>query len=418
MNRRLLGWCVVAAIPVAYGLMLALPERGPIALGIPTALGCGGSATPARTSGWTRLQPAQISPFDPGQDTVSVATDGFFVIDAEGNDLSAEGATSSLVAEVRDESGALVPGRTWLVKEIRPDSYRFAWEASDALPIGAKLTVTLSATPVSSESIAVGGQFPIRVVGEPTELTASTLALINWVPLFHGEGPYVTCRTTCGLVSVQEYFVAQIGTEALWKVPAISGSVAWDIRLEPTSSESDAVAPEAPSFYAGTAETELLLGWLRFPTKADRHCVKLIVADLRTDDEVATEVCEQTGLLDAPETDSALRACQEPPSEGAKEAWCRVTGGLMGVGGSGQCAEFLGAAGSAGMPDVAGTSTTDNGVAAATSRTSSGCHFGVAAGSSSSGAAVLALLALTRLRRQRSWRHGLHHPPRWRPYLR
>ena len=98
-----------ALVPAVFACELLLPEHTTLHLGLGEALGCSGSGNAPRTQGWTWLKPF----LRPDRDVapLPVATDGFFVIEANVTALSSTEALASLTVVVKDGSGA-TPGPT------------------------------------------------------------------------------------------------------------------------------------------------------------------------------------------------------------------------------------------------------------------------------------------------------------------
>ncbi len=399
-GRRASRWArlctVVALVPAAFGLCLCLPGGLALPIGVNEALGCSGGGNVPRPMGWTWLKPKQVATSD--RTSVSIATDGFFLIDAEGNDLSAARAEETMVVKVTDQGGAEVAGKLKLLKEHRPGWYLFAWTAQEPLAMGARLSVALQAEPAAS--VPVGGQFELVVAGPPTLATTASLSLTGWSDFYHAVGEPITCEIVpygagCGgpqtvVASVPGGLIKQLAGQALWSLPPVVGDVAWEARLEASPEQPDAVVPlDAVTYLTNPEQTELGLGLIAFPTKAERYCVTFVVTDLRTQDEVRSEVCDEPEPADGATTDSSVTTCVSPPNEAVTEGWCavRVDSELP------VClAVRSGSTPSGGMTADAAA---DNDAAP---RTSKGCEFG---GSRAGTGWTLALLALALSRRFR-----------------
>jgi uncharacterized protein (TIGR03382 family) len=350
-----------------------------------------------------------------------VATDGFFALDAEGDQLSADAAQSSLQVVVTDEDGMPVAGATKLLSTKREGWYLFGWSANAPLAVGAQLKASLSASPVAPPSAAnVGGDFSLTVVGEPTALPEPTFELSGWFDFFHGQqGAVVTCVEsyegiggTCRspqTISVPASIEKQLGAAAVWSPPPVVGGVAWSARLEAATGESDARVLTSGSieFWGGVDEdgADDTVGRLVFPTPGAQHCATLVLKDLRTSQERRTEMCSPVQPAQGVDTDTVVARCGEPPSDASKEAWCRLRGGSA----SEQCATGTGA-GTAGSSDGGPVTPSGDGVGGSTTagdpattddaRTSKGCQLGGSSSPSSHLAwAVLALSLLVRRRR-------------------
>lgn len=181
---------------------------------------------------------------------------------------------------------------------------------------------------------------------------------------------------------------------AVWQLPELSVGVAWEARLAPAQSDRDVLLPGlTPEYVVDTPETEVSLGLVVFPTDAEQHCVVLSVQDLRVDDYYETEVCVATEAPTRFDTDSRLRECLEPPTDGSAEAWCRLKGEQAPP----ECEAILEPEPVAGGAAGDGAEPGDH--PARGSRTSKGCQLG---GVPSGSAGVwLALVALVALRRRR-----------------
>jgi hypothetical protein len=403
---------VLGLLPVVFGISLLLPDS-PLALGVGTALGCGGSGNVSKPAGWVWLKPSLMSNTD--RTFVPVATDGFFVIDAEGNDLPVEAAQDGMSLVVSDEAGMAVAGETKLLIEKQAGWYLFAWRAAAPLQMGQKLTATLAATPLgTTDPTQVGGQFPLVVTGPPAPLPTPLLAFNAWNDFYHGEGALLSCKTdplrfTCGgpaTVEVPEVFVKQASTQALWQLPPVTSGVAWQARLEASPDQPDAVLPGlSVEYLADTSEPVVDMGYLVFPTAAKSYCATLVVKDLRNGDETRAETCAQPEGSEWASTDSKLAYCAEPPSLALTEAWCALQHPPSALD---ACAAEPGGtpsptAGSPRVPPQSGTGGTGPGadpVAMATpSRTTSACQFGAAG--HTRGHALAFLLALVVAARKR-----------------
>src|SRR4051812_17723377 len=108
--RGLRGWMGVALVPGLFAVNMLVPTTEGLPVGVGEALGCSGGANlPAVVDGWTSLRPRLSHTADANADELSVATDGFFAISGEGDNLSLEQAQAQLWVVVRDEGGAEVP---------------------------------------------------------------------------------------------------------------------------------------------------------------------------------------------------------------------------------------------------------------------------------------------------------------------
>lgn len=394
-------------VPLAFALSapLLLPAQPAHACSIadPNA--------PAPPPGWYLLQPAML--LDPGHTSVPVGTDGFFTIQGDGFELSAEAATASLRVEVRDAAGNLVPGRARLLKDYPFAGFLFGWQAEQSLEIGATLTATLSGTPVSGAS-KVGGDFALVVTGPPADLPTPELTF-SWSSYFQGQGKRVTCAanpnfSSCGgpdHYEVPDSFLELAASYVSWELPPVSVGVAWEAELEAVGDDADARLPD-PNFgdvyiaYSGVdaPPQSMALGMVVFPTAADRHCVRVVARDLRSGIESRSEVCEAPAVPISFESDAPeLAACLTPPTEGATRAWCRIRQDPR----SPVCSKLPPDAPIVG-DDASGDGTSGDGTSGdekRRSRTSQGCQMSVGTQSSGGAAAFLAALLLLRRRRDR-----------------
>jgi hypothetical protein len=148
-----------------------------------------------------------------------------------------------------------------------------------------------------------------------------------------------------------------------------------------------------------TVDPLVPLGRVVFPTEAPQHCLTVVVTDLRTGDELTSEVCVASEPPVSYEADADLHWCIEPPSEGSAEAWCRLQFDQAPP----ECAAIL-APGDA--PGVAGMSGKDSSPVdvsdAAGKRTSQGCQLGISGPSSGGGAVAAVALLFAWCRRRRS----------------
>jgi len=329
-------------VPVAFAGSMLLPAHTQLHWGIGGASACSGGApgvpgaAAPREAGFTWLKPSLA--FHPGSPAapVPVATDGFFVIDAEGSMLSVDDAAAGMQVVVSDASGATLEGETKLLLEKGDGWYLFGWSAKSPLPAGAQLTATLSGAPITSGALGnVGGQFPLTVVGEPTALPEPSFAFSRWVDFYHlpADEQWLTCQSTiCGVAQtlrVPATLEKRVGVELTWQPPPVVGGVAWALRVEPSTTNPDVNVNGA---YAGDylgdapASSAVSLGRALFPTEAARYCVTLVLKDLRTGEEKRSEVCAEPEPATLAETDSSLGQCDEPPPA-LRDPWCALKAG-------------------------------------------------------------------------------------------
>lgn len=321
-------WSVLGFLPVAFAGSLVLPTVEGLPVGTGEALACSGGDGPnyVPPSGWVWLKPSLLS--NTPLTSVPIATDGFFVIDAEGTELPVEAAQSSMTVVVTDEAGAPVAGETKLLIDKQPGWYLFGWTASAPLEVGAKLTARLSASPIADPTTSnVGGSFPLVVAGSPTPFPEPELTFSAWLDFFQGSGDPVNCPAPIGycgpFLSMPGRATKRDALEATWRLPPSSTGVAWRPRLEASPSSADAVLPTYFNEFLGVGPDQSF-GTVAFPTAAEQYCVTLVVEDLRTHEEKRTELCAKPEPARQSYTNSELASCTEPPTPELTEAWCRV----------------------------------------------------------------------------------------------
>lgn len=390
---------VAALVPIAFSVGLCFPQPGALPFGVGEALGCGGSgAAIPPASGWYLLKPVLMEKGD--RAFVPIATDGFFLIDAQSSGLTAEQQASMKVV-VTNDAGEPVAGTTKVVSE---GLQLFGWTADEPLAVGAKLSATLSAAPLAKPtSTDVGGQFPLEVVGPPTELPEPSLAFDSWVNFYLDAGdevvscktaPQSNCNGTSTSIDVSSAMTKALAAQASWR-PEITGGVAWQAHLERGSADSDATFEGVGMryFFGDDSEPNPSMGRAIFPTQAKEYCATLVIKDLRTEKETRTVTCTAPGKPERGETDGQLGSCLEPPNEALTEAWCQLN------------ADTTFPACSA-KPDggqdgggAGGESPGTNDAAASTSAESKGCQFGGTSTAPVGGVALLLSLMLLGRRR-------------------
>lgn len=348
-----------------------------------------------------------------------VATDGFIVIGGVSDLEDAELAASIQVA-VTDESGAEVSGRVTLLSP-NPDraGRRFlGWSAAEPLAIGAKLVAELKTERVSigTEVESLREELELRVVSEPTELSAGTPSFGDWGTFSHGVGESVTCMpgaagcgqglpphdlpppTNSGYGSVPSNEVRTRAAMTSWQPPEIRGNVAWEAAVVLVGDASGAILPDDRPlvFSDGSGAEAPSTGLLVFPAEPEDHCIALRVRDLRTGEEKQSEpVCSEPGASTFTIADTSLRNCAKPPNDALAKTWCEMHPGSS----LEECKP--GYRGSADSEDNAGGSGQDR-----TSRgtppaaTDSGCSLSRRTGSGALPALVGLAFALLRGRRR------------------
>jgi len=382
-------------VPTMFGLDLWLPSADGLPTGVGEALGCSGAPgnEPLR-NGWSYLKPALLKNAEDPR--VPVASDGFFVIHGEGGGLSREQAQTELRVVVQAASGAEVAGDVSLLPSTPQGGYDFAWVARQPLEVGASLSAVLATEPTTSNS-DVGGRFRLDVEGAPTPLPTPELVFDSWHKFYHGTGELVRCRSVTGCTVavklVSGNVVEQVSTALRWTPPAITGGVAWNVRVELGAEQwqADSLTHEL-RFYGEYPEQGYDLSPVVFPHAAGRYCVTLVLEDVRTGQDQRTEACSEPGPLLSAWTDTELPSCSEPPSAELTPTWCE----LKGLPRPAQCAALLpqGEAPATDETIVRGPDLGDD------SSPPSGCQLGPGV-SATPAVAALAGLALTWRRRSR-----------------
>lgn len=294
--------------------------------GMPEAEGCSGSSTGVAPV--VGVSSARL-PFNA---PLEVATDGFFVLEVGAYGLtSAEVAAALQVTATHD--GQPLAGSLSLLSE--PDfPVVVGWVADDPLAVGSTLSVTVLA---GSEETS----YELSVVGEPTPLAASAASLDEWYQVAHGVGATIKCarKGFAGACSPSEAAVASLpeaeevrdATDVRWSMPSTHGFVAWRVRLELVEGEADAVGSwQFPMNFYGRPHdpdisAELAFGRLMFPAESSDHCVKVVIEDVRTHDEVVSEPeCLTRAAKPEVVVDTMLEVCLEPPNAALTARWCSL----------------------------------------------------------------------------------------------
>jgi hypothetical protein len=394
--------------PVAFCAEQVVPH------GIPTAEGCSGSFSAGE--GWQSLGVPTIA-----DEPIPVATDGFVVLTGRYDDEQLDVDISGVSVSATNDGGEDVPGELKFLRSVE-DNYHgnavyLSWEANSELEIGTHLTLAVAATPAPRDNIEATVE--LEVVGAKTPLPVPTAALGSWFDYEHAVGSLVTCETEdglCGDLGRKVSFPADtkllVGNVPSWKVPPITGMVAWEVRAEATEPwDSRGWRPEQPwvsrsalVFGAGS-EAMTQAGEVIFAEDASEYCATIVVRDLRTGQELRSEpACDEPGAVEWARSDSPLLACTAPPSEELKPRWC------MAHPADELCQPSDSEGGEAGQPagagnDAAGGVEGGEGGRPAAPRSrashSSSCQFGPADAASGFGALSLAALALLRSRNSR-----------------
>lgn len=391
---RVLGrrWVWLGLVPGVSALNMGLPEVEALPTGIPEALGCSGAGPVSNVPSPPPLTWYELTPSNPLTGDLpaplAVATDGFFVLTAITNGISAQEAQSQLQVLVTDAAGAELAGDVRLVAEEDWGRYVFGWSARAPLAIGDRLNAALSADPSASGAASVGGSFELLVVGEPVALPQPELVLTHWARLYQGTGEPLTCRSahscTSASITVPSNVLDRLAVDVTWSPPESSSPVAWRLTWQEGAESAD--AGERSWNYYGFGRKYEDHHLAVFPSGAGPHCVSLAIEDLRSGETSRAEACAEPGPLEDYLTNTRLRECSEPPSAGLTRAWCNLNGGRPA-----QCA---------GLPAQESEPGTE--VVAASAGDASGCLLGGAStGQALSGVPALAALTLLGARRRR-----------------
>lgn len=313
------------------GLMLVLPLVPAFFMiehvgteGFPEALGCSGSGS----NGAAALAIVTVVGAV-GNQPLSVATDGFVLLDVYG--AGAGGPLADLVVEVKTSAGDVVPGSLKMVAET---SF-VGWQPDAPLAVGAKLSIV-----AKLKSYPASVTIQLEVVGTPTELSADTLMFENWLTFGHGVGAPTTCTNMSGGSCSSGQPLTVFGSEeqlravrASWQTPQVNGTVAWQARLE-LAGGAPLIAPTRAQSLFRTSSDAAELGTLVFPKDATEYCAELVVKDLRTGNEQRSKLCAEPQLPSGTERDYPLEYCGEPPTPALKQAWCETNSSNPLCGGS------------------------------------------------------------------------------------
>jgi hypothetical protein len=330
MVRTFTGMRLVGLlVPAAFAVSMVVPEQGSLPLGIPEALGCSG--TGAGPSGsvappepaWTYLAPALAD----GSAAIPVATDGFVLFNGGYVGLSDEQALAGLKLVVSDQDGNQVPGT---VARLGTSTQQFSWIATEPLTLGAHLTASFSALPVTDPSYA-SGKFTLDVVGPPPTLPTPSALFHGWTDIYVGSGAQVDCgavmSTGCGGTYSPQVFTtyeAQRSEVMLSTDLAPTSGVAWEVTTSQSNSNPDGdLAYSQTALVTGPLSSSWPLGQLTFGLDVDQVCVTVTIKDLRTGKETSGDVCHAVEA-DRESWTPDLGLCTAPPSEATRELWCRA----------------------------------------------------------------------------------------------
>ena len=282
--------------------------------GFPTALGLSGSGpgTPVAPPRGVRVMRDGSAPF------VTVATDGFFLLETYGYSLSV--LLPSTTVSVTTLDGQAVPGK---LEVFTGTSQPFlAWSAdaplSDGATLRAVVTGGVAGAPVFPD------QVELHVSGAPAELAGTALAFGDWVDFRHGVGDPVMCTSTpvstLTIPSAEEQLVA---AHTSYRAPQdVKSYVLWEVRVAPDVRVTEPLPQFALVIHPSTLS--LPLGLLVFPKDSAKHCATLVVKDLRTGESRESRECTTPGSTTELVRDFALEACSAPPSAALTRAWCEL----------------------------------------------------------------------------------------------
>jgi hypothetical protein len=251
----------------------------------------------------------------------------------------------------------------------------------------------------------------LEVVSAPAKLEAGEPSIGEWVDYGHGVGPLVTCQTVRGACSgpgtAQVPSAEQLlrGAYYSWD-PAepVRGFVAWEIEVERKTAPAaeEALETPGPTLFLGAPSARQYLGLLPFAGTTKDYCATVTVRDLRSDEQVTTELCAEPGKSAETVRDYGLSQCDSPPSEALTEAWCTSHPGSSVA----ECAPYDPTVKPRDpMPDEPEPDLGDGITAAdddgAGSRTSSSCQLSPGASRHASFAAFVAAVAVGGLLRRR-----------------
>jgi hypothetical protein len=351
-----------------------------------------------------------------------MATDGFvllrgaYVTDDPGDEVPLPWVRAT------NEADEELPGTLSVLRTRGDEGSKFVhlgWQADEPLAEGS--VVKLSFAEAEEAGAGGAGNAPssyetveLEVVGEPTPLPVATAALNDWVEVRHGIGPLVECQseTSCGNYSMQVATAEERvpGVLVSWRLPSITGLVAWEVWAE-VSDPGDA-APRPIPYPRQLIEREIEgvpsgNDVVAFASDAGEHCAVVVVKDLRTGDESRSDPkCGEPEEPSSVIVDHDLAGCDEPPTPDSIALWCLDNEKdercaelePLGPGGNG------GAAGdSPNLPEGGRASTPDDsskGGSASKPRTSSGCRYAPGSGNLSL-AILLGALSLAGAQRAR-----------------
>lgn len=397
-------------VPLVLAVSMVVPEPGSLRPGIPEALACSGgpgvssgNAAPPEP-GWSLLKPAQAD--EPGiGPATAIATDGFLPLQGSYVSMSVEQARASIQLVVTDETGKEIPGRVQAFGA--PEQQVFGWTATTALTAGQHLTASLS-VPAALDAFAVGGKFPLEVVGAPEALPEPSAVFQGWRDNYDGVGALVPCHAdfgSCGSNEIQVYgaYEASGHSVDLFSHMAPKSGVVWEVSIAQSSSDPESTSfPFPPTLVTGSKDSERLIGAVELSLAADQACALVIVKDLRTGAEVRGDVCHAAEPATSINTGGAmLSSCTEPPNPAVRDLWCQARNGF-------QCdlpvADPTAPAGSAPMPsdpavgmgqEPSDPTPSNAATSAPTAATSKGCQLGQPGSATSWTAWALSLAALS-----------------------
>jgi hypothetical protein len=292
--------------------------------GIPSAQACSGGAPGA---GWGDLEVVNRS----GLERAPIATDGFVLLRGVLREQDFDPDTSGVWVRVTAESGGELPGELRVLRAVGDsDSGRvhLGWQSDQVLSVGSVLELTAGEVDEAGlESPAV--RMALEVVGEPTPLPVPTARLGDWLTVRHGLGELVDCESysSCGpyLAQAAIYEERLLGVAVSWKVPEVTGMVAWEARTDTVApSNNDLALFPYPLVISGLDSTnDVGAGVVAFAEDAVEHCAVLVVKDLRTGEEKRSEpLCGTPTKPQYERSDHEMASCEAPPTPEAFDLWC------------------------------------------------------------------------------------------------
>jgi len=286
-----------------------------------SAEACSGGAGPV---GWD-----DVAVDSTEKQVVPIATDGLVVLHGYYFDGDVDPAAPGVWVRATNDAGDSVPGKL-RVAHTTDSSVYLTWQADHALSIGDELQLSWSTHEPTSASteLAQARHMDLEVVSEPTVLPTPEALLGDWGDLRHGVGDLVSCTASnsCGVEDLQvpTREVRGVGVRTSWKLPEISGMVAWLAWAEP-SKPADAFDDFGvqPVLISGGHRGSTNTGIAAFRQHASEHCAVLVVKDLRTNEERrSASVCDDAKEPTFVRRDHDLTECDDAPTLESLPLWC------------------------------------------------------------------------------------------------